>query len=86
MKFKVQKKQCKSCIYRKSSSLSVKKLEGDILKDKYTGQFEGYRICHHSHDVCCRGFWNRFKDKFNLGRIAQRMGWVEFVEIDTLKG
>jgi hypothetical protein len=83
--FKVQKKQCKTCIYRKDSSLNIEVLEDQARNGCTDGQFEGYRICHHSKDVCCAGFWERHKDNFNLGRIAQRMGWVEFVNEDTLK-
>jgi hypothetical protein len=81
--FKVQKKSCSTCIYRKDSPLDLKLLEAQVA-DKYGG-FKGHRICHHSKDVCCRGFWNRHKDKFQLGQIAQRMGWVRYVEVDTLK-
>lgn len=80
--FKVQSKQCSTCIYRKDSPLDLEKLEGDIA-DGYGG-FRGHRICHHSDDVCCRGFWDRHKNKFNLGRIAQRLGMVEFVSVDVL--
>jgi hypothetical protein len=46
--------------------------------------FKGWRVCHHSKDVCCRGFWNRHKDEFQAGQLAQRLGWVEFVSVDTL--
>ncbi len=81
--FKVQKTPCATCIYRKDSSLDLKKLESDI-KDNYGG-FKGYRICHHSKDACCRGFWARHKDKFQLGQIAQRLGLVRFVKEDILK-
>lgn len=81
--FKVQKKQCATCIYRPSSPLDIEKLERDVA-DKYIG-FKGHRICHHSKDVCCRGFWNRHKDDFAMGQIAQRLGCVEFVSVDTLK-
>lgn len=83
MTFKVQKKPCSTCIYRKESSLDLKKLEGDVADDY--GGFKGHRICHHSKDVCCRGFWNRHKNKFALGQIAQRLGLVSFVTVDTLK-
>ncbi len=79
---KVQKVACSTCIYRKDSPLSIKKLEADVA-DKYGG-FKGYRICHHSKDVCCRGFWNRHKNEFALGQIAQRLKLVEFVDVDTL--
>ena len=83
MTFKVQKKACATCIYRKDSSLDIKKLENDV-RDKHMG-FKGHRICHHSKDVCCRGFWNRHKNEFALGQIAQRLNMVEFVEVDTIK-
>lgn len=84
MKFKVQKKACSTCIYRKDSPLDLKKLENDV-RDNH-GFFKGHRVCHHSKDVCCRGFWNRHKDKFTLGQLAQRLNFVQFVEVDTLKG
>lgn len=75
--FTVQKKACETCIYRKDSPLDIKKLENDV-RDKYMG-FKGHRICHHSKDVCCRGFWNRHKNEFPMGQIAQRLGMVKFV-------
>jgi hypothetical protein len=84
MTFRVQKKSCSTCIYRKDSPLDLEKLENDI-RDPYIG-FKGYRICHHSNDVCCRGFWNKHKDSFPAGQIAQRLKMVEFVEVDTIKG
>ncbi len=84
MAFKVQKTACKTCIYRKDSPLDLKLLEKQIA-DKYGG-FKGHRICHHSDDVCCRGFWNRHKDKFAMGQIAQRLGMVKYVSEDNRKG
>ena len=76
--FKVQKNQCATCIYRKDSSLDIEKLEDDV-RHPYMG-FKGHRICHYSKNVCCQGFWNRHKDEFPLGQIAQRSGMVEFVK------
>ena len=81
---RVQKKQCETCIYRKDSPLDLKELEAAIA-DPYGG-FKGHRICHHSKDACCQGFWKRHKDKFQLGQIAQRLNMVLFVQDDTLKG
>ena len=81
--FKVQAKSCSTCIYRKDSSLDIKQLEEQIA-DGYGG-FKGHRICHHSEDVCCRGFWNRHKDEFQAGQLAQRLGWVKFVNEDNQK-
>jgi len=79
--FKVQRKACATCIYRKDSTLDLKALE-DAVRDPHIG-FKGHRVCHHSDDACCRGFWNRHKDKFKLGQIAQRLKLVEFVDHDN---
>lgn len=78
--FKVQKKSCSTCIYRKDSGFDIKYLENQV-RDKYIG-FKGHRVCHHSKDVCCRGFWNRHKDKFTIGQMAQRLNLVQFVEVN----
>ncbi len=85
MTFRVQKKLCETCIYHKSSPLDLKKLEADVADGNMEGFFCGYRICHHSDDVCCRGFWEAHKDDFQLGQIAQRLNMVEFVDVDTLR-
>lgn len=76
--FKVQKRMWSTCIYKPDSPLDLKKLEADVA-DKYVG-FRGHRICHHSKDVCCRGFWEAHKDEFPAGQIAQRLNLVVFVE------
>lgn len=89
--FQVQKRMCKSCIYRPECALDIKKLE-DQVREKVRGQsvdfFKGYRECHHAETgsgVCCRGFWERHKDQFQLGQVAQRLDLVEYVEIDIMK-
>lgn len=77
--FLVRQKSCETCIYRKDSCFDLKNLE-DQVRDKYSG-FEGFRACHHEEGkkVCCRGFWNRHKNKFQLGQIAQRLNLVKYV-------
>jgi len=77
--FRVQAKSCATCIYRKDTPFDLRKLEAEIADPNMAGFFSGHRICHHSGDVCCRGFWNRHKDHFTLGQIAQRLGFVRFV-------
>jgi hypothetical protein len=77
---RVQARQCRTCIYRPDSRLDLAKLENDVR-----GFFKGFRICHHSHDVCCRGFWERHRDSFTAGQIAQRLGIVEFVDVDDAR-
>ena len=79
--FEVQKRACSTCIYRKDSPLDIKELEAQVA-DKFGG-FRTYRVCHHSDTACCRGFWNRHKDEFQLGQIAQRLKLVVFVSHDN---
>jgi hypothetical protein len=83
MTFRVQKRRCATCIYRKDSVLDLQHLE-DQVRDEHVG-FRSYRVCHHSDDLCCRGFWDYHKDEFTLGQMAQRLGMVEFVTEDILK-
>ena len=86
--FRVRAKQCATCIYRKDSPLDIRKLERDIADKYQPGFFKGHRVCHSSgrgtgiEAMCCRGFWNRHKDKFAMGQIAQRLGWVIFIKGD----
>ena len=84
--FRIQRRQCSTCIYRPDSNLSLEKLEGEIADPHMPGHFRGYRVCHHAPDhsgICCRGFWERHKDHFDTGQIAQQLGLVEFVDVDV---
>jgi hypothetical protein len=77
----VMARQCSTCIYRKGLGWDLKKLEDDV-RDPYMG-FKSYRVCHsqkRSGKACCRGFWNRHRNKFPAGQIAQRLGLVTYVE------
>lgn len=85
MSFRVQAKQCATCIYKKSSPLDLKKLETQIADPCMEGHFKGFRVCHHSSGACCRGFWNRHKNQFDVGQLAQRLKFVVFVYEDKLK-
>jgi len=80
--FEVMSHQCQSCIYRKDSPLDLEALENQV-RSQY-GDFSGYRICHSQADdgkkASCRGFWDRHKDAFQVGQIAQRLNAVIFVE------
>lgn len=42
-------------------------------------------VCHKTDNVCCNGFWNNFRNEFNLGRMAQRLNMVKFVNVDKRK-
>lgn len=80
----VQRKMCRTCIYKPGSPLDIAKLESDVA-DGYGG-FKGSRTCHHSETAVCAGFWKRHKDKFAAGQIAQRLGLVVRVDHDCLEG
>jgi len=77
--FRVKSKQCKTCIYRKGLPWDIKKLESQVADEH--GGFKGHRICHaEGQTACCRGFWNRHKNKFQAGQLAQRLHMIEFVD------
>lgn len=76
--FRVQRRMCATCIYKPESPLDLRRLEREAARK------DTFRVCHHSADACCRGFWDRHASDFNLGRIAQRLGVVTFVDDDTL--
>lgn len=71
--------QCETCIYRKDTHFDIKALEAAIADPRMAGHFKGFRICHHHDSACCRGFWNRHKNHFDAGQLAQRLRFVRFV-------
>ena len=73
---------CSTCIYRTESGFDLEALE-DQVRDPHIG-FQGFRICHQSEGICCRGFWNAHKDEFPAGQISQRMGMVDFVSLGSV--
>jgi len=81
---RVQRKACATCIYRPDSALDIESLEQAIADPRMAGHFRGSRICHHSADAVCAGFWARHKDNYDAGQLAQRLGLVLFVDDDTL--
>jgi hypothetical protein len=81
---RVQAKQCATCIYRPDSALDLAELERQIADPRMPGHFRGSRICHHSKDAVCAGFWQRHRDHYDAGQIAQRLGLVELVDDDRL--
>jgi len=65
--------------------MDVAALEQQIADPRMPGFFRGYRACHHASNrrgVCCRGFWDRHKDHFAAGQLAQRLRLVVFVTVD----
>ncbi len=77
---RVQRKQCATCIYLPVNADMIPRLEAQIADPKMPGHFDGHRVCHHAKTAVCAGFWARHKDDFSLGQIAQRLGFVQFVQ------
>ena len=83
---KVAAKQCETCIYRPDSPLDLKALETEVADPYMPGFFRAWRVCHHlqtalsTRGACCRGFWNKHKDRFTAGQVAQRLGLVKMIQ------
>lgn len=80
---RVQRRQCSTCIYRPDSSLDIKNLEAQIADPRMEGHFRGSRVCHHSKDAVCAGFWARHCDNYDAGQLAQRLNLVVLVDDDV---
>jgi hypothetical protein len=79
----VQKEKCDQCLFTKNRIVTAKRMKA-IIKDCQVK--DTFFICHKgtqigSDDLCCRGFWDHYKNQFNLGRIAQRLKVVRFIEV-----
>jgi hypothetical protein len=84
---RVQRKACATCIFT-SPVWRPGQLDAllDEVRDPHLpGHFRGHRVCHHSQDAVCAGFWARYRDNFDLGQLAQRLNVVEFVDDDRLR-
>jgi hypothetical protein len=81
--FKVQKKQCNQCLFGPNKIVSDARRR-QIIKDCV--EEDTYFNCHKGtikgiDSLCCRGFWDAFKDRFNLGRVIQRLGGPKEVQV-----
>jgi hypothetical protein len=83
--FAVMAQQCSTCIYRKSWVGTPIEVLEDQVRETHRGAtgFKGHRICHSQKrggKACCRGFWNKHRNEFVAGQIAQRLDLVVYVE------
>jgi hypothetical protein len=84
--FQVQRHLCSTCVYRRDTPLDIPTLDAAMADPYMPGFFTSYRECHHApphSGVCCAGFYRRHQDGFALGQIAQRLGLVEYVDVDV---
>ena len=76
LSFNVRKRPCRTCGYRKNSGLDVEKMESTFKKEG--NDFVEWLKCHTELDqgkggICCRGFWNKNKHNFPLGKIVMEL-------------
>ena len=79
--FKVCESKCAQCLFTPERIVSKTRM-ANILKE--CAQKDTHFICHKSkpgESVCCRGFYDT--QTSNLMRIAQCLGAVEFVAVET---
>lgn len=80
----VMSRACDTCIFRKDLHWDLESLLAEVRDPHAEGHFKSYRACHHKGEgqdtAVCRGFWNRYRDDFDLGQLAQRLGLVIEIE------
>ena len=81
--FRVQEHPCNQCLF--STARIVDQERSDAIV-KGCLDTDRYFICHKdrkhgNHGACCRGFWDRYKNHFLAGRLAQLLEIVKFVRI-----
>lgn len=83
LRLRVQDQPCATCIYGPASGADLARLDAAIADPDRTGRYTRYQPCvlaPRREPVCCRGFWDRHKDDFDGGELAQHLGIVRFVE------
>jgi len=79
----VQIKQCDECLFSDNKIVSEARKK-DVIRTclKENTYFTCHKATAKNMNVCCKGYWDMYRNKFNLGRIAQRIGGPNFVKVD----
>lgn len=87
----VAQEKCSECLFTKGRIVDKEATEA-ILKECL--HEERHFVCHtpavravngdwvESTNVCCRGFYDAYPDASQFMQIAQRLGFVHFVEVE----
>lgn len=79
MTFKVMEERCDQCLYGPDKIVSNKR-RSEIIRE--ITRKDNHFVCHKAtiagQDVACRGDWDQ-RGCGQLGRIAGRLGMIEFV-------
>lgn len=78
---KVYNEKCKNCLISPDAIVSPERRK-NLLNE--IAQKQSYFICHKAsmrdEDICCSKWFQEFGSQSQLGRIAMRLGAVEFVD------
>lgn len=78
MAFKVMSERCNQCLFGENKIVSNAR-RSQIIRE--IQRKDNHFVCHKTNDVACRGDWDQFGCG-QMGRIAGRLGAVEFVTLD----
>jgi hypothetical protein len=83
--FEVCEKKCDQCLFTANRVVSPTRMK-QILKEceKKDTHFACHKGTIAGKDLCCRGFYDSGLTS-NMMRISQRMDWVRFVPVPTMK-
>jgi len=74
--FRVQGSKCDQCLFSDNKIVNDDRKE-EVLRT--TLKKDTFFVCHKTDDVCCKGYWDKYKDKFTVGQIAQRLNLMKEV-------
>jgi len=80
---KVSKKCCGQCLFSKNKIVSEERKD-QLLDDieRKDSHFTCHKATIKNEDIVCRGFYEQKTS--NMIRIAQRLGMVEFVDVEEI--
>jgi hypothetical protein len=82
--FEVASKCCGQCLFSPNKIVSDRR-KTNLLKEII--QEQSYFVCHkasiNDKETCCRGFYEKMGNASQLVRIANRLGAVKFVEVES---
>ena|SRR2546425_11063863 len=85
--FQVARSKCNQCLFSAHKIVSDTRRKRIIANCLQQGK-ETYFECHkatitHEH-VCCKGFYDAYGERVTIIHLAQRLGCLQFIDVETL--
>ena len=84
--FKVAQEKCNQCLLTQNKIVDDARRK-QIIRDCL--RKDRYFICHKAtlagQEVCCRGFFDAYRNDITLSRAAQIFNAVEYVDVEHLE-